>query len=157
MLLKTSLPMGCVTFNDKFFTSFPFQKLDFDDAKAAVKSALGDYLSELKHLGWHCVVGASGSVQSVVELLNYRQESASITLDVLTSLQEEVLTQSSHSMLSISGLHQERAPTFAAGISILRALFELLEIESLNLSGGALREGVLQTLAQRIEQVADSA
>ncbi|ACA84812.1 Ppx/GppA phosphatase family protein [Shewanella woodyi] len=157
VLLKTSLPMGCVTFNDKFFTSFPFQKLDFDDAKAAVKSALGDYLSELKHLGWHCVVGASGSVQSVVELLNYRQEPASITLDVLTSLQEEVLTQSSPSMLSISGLHQERAPTFAAGISILLALFELLEIESLNLSGGALREGVLQTLAQRIEQVADSA
>ncbi|GGI91657.1 exopolyphosphatase [Shewanella hanedai] len=149
VLLKTSLAVGCVTFNDKFFSSFPFQQLDFDEAKAEVKAVLGDYLSELKLLGWHCVVGASGSVQSVVELLNHRKQSATITLDVLLTLQQEVLSQADPSMLAISGLHLERAPTFAAGVSILLALFELLDIKSLNLSGGALREGVLQMLSQQ--------
>lgn len=149
VLLKTSLAVGCVTFNDKFFSSFPFQQLDFDEAKTDVKSVLGDYLSELKLLGWHCVVGASGSVQSVVELLNHRKQSTIITLDVLLALQKEVLLQTDPSMLAISGLHLERAPTFVAGVSILLALFELLDIKSLNLSGGALREGVLQMLSQQ--------
>ncbi|RTR37794.1 exopolyphosphatase [Shewanella canadensis] len=151
VLLKTSLSMGCVTFNERFFNSFPFQQLDFDDAESQVKAVLGQYLTELKALGWHCVVGASGSVQSVVELLNHRNESASITPAVLNTLKQEILEQEDISMRDISGLHPERAPTFAAGISILLALFELLGIEKLNLSGGALREGVLQRLANRIK------
>ncbi|ABZ78431.1 Ppx/GppA phosphatase [Shewanella halifaxensis HAW-EB4] len=150
VLLKTSLPMGCVTFNEAFFSSFPLQHLDFDDAKAKVKEILGQHLTELKTLGWHCVVGASGSVQSVVELLNHRNQSSTITLDVLLSLKQEVLAQKNPSMLAIFGLNHERAPTFCAGVSILLALFELLEIEKLSLSGGALREGVLQTLASNL-------
>ncbi|WP_299798104.1 exopolyphosphatase [uncultured Shewanella sp.] len=150
VLLKTSLSMGCVTFNERFFNSFPFQQLDFDDAQKQVKEVLGHYLGELKLLGWHGVVGASGSVQSVVELLNHRDESATITPVVLNRLKLEILEQEDISMRDIRGLHPERAPTFAAGISILLALFDLLEIEKLNLSGGALREGVLQRLANRI-------
>ncbi|GIU36479.1 exopolyphosphatase [Shewanella schlegeliana] len=150
VLLKTSLPIGCVTFNEAFFGSFPFQQLDFDDAKAKVKGILGKQLGELRTLGWHCVVGASGSVQSVVELLNHRNLSSTITLAVLLQLKQEVLAQEDSSMLEIPGLNHERAPTFAAGVSILLALFELLEIEKLHLSGGALREGVLQTLASNL-------
>ncbi|MGS0682784.1 Ppx/GppA phosphatase family protein [Shewanella sp. 125m-7] len=150
VLLKTSLAMGCVTFNEAFFSKFPLQQLDFDDAKAQVKRVLGEQLSALKTLGWHCVVGASGSVQSVVELLSHRNQSSTITLDVLLSLKQEVLAQNDPSMVEIIGLNQERAPTFAAGVSILLALFELLEIQKLSLSGGALREGVLQTLASNI-------
>lgn len=150
ILLKTSLAMGCVTFNNRFFNQFPFQTLDFDQVKNSVKAALGDYEQQLTHLGWHCVVGASGSVQSVVELLNARSESTVISLDVLLALKQEVLSQGSPSMLDIIGLKPERAPTFAAGVAILLALFELLNIEKLHLSGGALREGVLHQLAHRI-------
>ncbi|MCL1042763.1 exopolyphosphatase [Shewanella marisflavi] len=151
VLLKTSLPMGCVTFNDKFFNSFPFQQLDFDAAQGQVEAALGDYRKQLTDYGWHGVVGASGTVQSVVELLNDRGLSATITPEVLGQLREEVLAQTDVSMRDIRGLHSERAPTFAAGLAILSALFNLLDIQSLNLSGGALREGVLHQLAQRVQ------
>ena len=88
-------------------------------------------------------------MQSVVELLNARRESTVISLDVLLTLKQEILSQDSASMLDIVGLKPERAPTFAAGVAILLALFELLNIEKLYLSGGALREGVLHQLAQR--------
>ncbi|WP_028764490.1 exopolyphosphatase [Shewanella colwelliana] len=150
LLLKSSLPMGCVTFNHQFFSSFPFQQLDFDAAQRQVELALGTYRGELIKYGWHGVVGASGTVQSVVELLNARGLSETITPAVLKQLQQEVFAQSDISMRDIIGLHPERAPTFASGIAILLALFNLLNIESLHLSGGALREGVLQQLADRI-------
>ncbi|MCL1050137.1 exopolyphosphatase [Shewanella abyssi] len=149
VLLKTSLTMGCVTFNHSFFNQFPLQSSDFDHARRNVESVLGDYQQELISLGWQSVVGASGSVQSVVELLSARGESTDITLDVLQQLKQEILMQSSASMLGINGLKPERAPTFAAGVAILLALFELLNIETLHLSGGALREGILHQLAQR--------
>jgi exopolyphosphatase/guanosine-5'-triphosphate,3'-diphosphate pyrophosphatase len=153
VLLKTSLAMGSVTFNEKFFNSFPFQQLDFDAAQAHVESVLGDYRTQLIHYGWHCVVGASGAVQSVVELLNARGLSGTITLSVLSQLREEVLAQTDVSMRDVVGLHHERAPTFAAGVAILLSLFNLLHIQSLNLSGGALREGVLELLAERVTQI----
>ncbi|QQX79757.1 exopolyphosphatase [Shewanella sp. KX20019] len=149
VLFKTSLPMGCVTFNNRFFDQFPFKSTDFDHARRNVESILGDYQQELSSLGWQSVVGASGSVQSVVELLCARGESTVITLDVLQRLKQETLMQNSASMLEINGLKPERAPTFAAGVAILLALFELLNIETLHLSGGALREGLLHQLARR--------
>lgn len=147
---KTSLPMGSVTFNRRFFNNAPLQELDFDDAKQEVLEVLGEHRQRLKDLGWHCVVGASGAVQSVVEVLMHRKQSEIITLAVLNQLKAEILAEEHASLMRIIGLSAERAPTFAAGVAILLALFELLGIEQLALSGGALREGVLVMLAQRI-------
>ncbi|MCU8000660.1 exopolyphosphatase [Shewanella sp. SM95] len=150
VLFKTSLPFGSVTYNRQFFSSLPLQQLDFDDAKQQVLTALAEHRQTLRDLGWHCVVGASGAVQSVVEVLLHRGLSETITLDVLTQLKAEILAQEDIGLTGIAGLCSERAPTFAAGVAILLALFELLGIEHLALSGGALREGVLVMLAQRI-------
>ena len=150
VLFKTSLPMGSVTYNRQFFSNMPFQQLDFDDAKQQVLVTLAEHRKTLRDLGWHCVVGASGAVQSVVEVLLHREQSETITLEVLNQLKAEILVQEDRQLLGIHGLSSERAPTFAAGVAILLALFELLGIEHLSLSGGALREGVLIMLAQRI-------
>ena len=150
VLFKTSLPIGCVTYNQQFFSSPPFQQMDFEDVQTQVQLALGEHADALRQLGWHCVVGASGTVQSVVELLLHRGLSETITPDVLQSLQAEVLRQDDSALIGIVGLCPERAPTFAAGVAILQALFNLLGIEQLSLSGGALREGVLQMLANKV-------
>lgn len=154
VLFKTSLPMGSVTYNRQFFSSMPLQQLDFDDAKRQVLLTLAEHRKTLRDLGWHCVVGASGAVQSVVEVLMHRQLSETITLDVLMQLKAEILAQKDSSCAGVIGLCGERAPTFAAGVAILLALFELLGIEQLSLSGGALREGVLMMLAQRVHDQA---
>ncbi len=150
VLFKTSLPMGSVTYNRLFFSNAPLQALDFDDAKQHVLETLAEHRKTLKDFGWHCVVGASGAVQGVVEVLLHRKLSEAITMPVLLKLKAEILAQEDERLLDIVGLSAERAPTFAAGVAILIALFELLGVEQLTLSGGALREGVLMMLAQRI-------
>jgi exopolyphosphatase / guanosine-5'-triphosphate,3'-diphosphate pyrophosphatase len=150
LLFKTSVPIGCVTYTRQFFGSAPFQLMDFEDVRTQVQQALGEQAGSLRRLGWLCVVGASGAIQTVVELLLHRGQSETITLEVLRQLQGEILAQEDVSMREIVGLSMERAPTFAAGVAILLALFDLLDIGQLSLSGGALREGVLQMLAERI-------
>ncbi|MGZ9897054.1 Ppx/GppA phosphatase family protein [Shewanella gaetbuli] len=146
---KTSVPMGGVLFNQQYFAQAPFSLDNFTRAKQAVSDALADNLVTLKQLGWDSVLGASGVVQSVVCLLKARQQAPVITLAVLTGLRDEVLAQSDMQLSGIKGLNAEQAPTFASGIAILLALFELLSIEQLHIAGGALREGVLQTLADK--------
>ncbi|MDF0535188.1 exopolyphosphatase [Shewanella yunxiaonensis] len=150
LLFKTSLPFGSVTYNRAFFSSAPLQQMDFDDVKQSIANALGEYRQQLLSLGWHSVVGASGAVQSVVELLQHRQVSEIITIEVLQQLKLEILAEISLELPNINGLSRERAPTFAAGVAILLALFELLSIQHLALSGGALREGVLLSLSRRV-------
>ena len=152
LLFKTSLPIGSVTFNKQFFTEAPIQPLDFSDAFQRVEQALAEHRAELLQLGWQSVVGASGAVQSVVEVLQHRGKSETITADVLAEFKHEILGQTSLGLDGVVGLSAERAPTFAAGVAILIALFELLHIKQLHLSGGALREGVLLMLQQRLQQ-----
>ncbi|MBV7317359.1 exopolyphosphatase [Shewanella sp. NIFS-20-20] len=150
VLFKGSVGFGCVTFTRRFFADAPYQLQDFEQAAAAVDTILGNDKRLLKQLGWHGVVGASGSVQSVIELLAHREVPQLITLEVLKGLQQEILAADDASLGHIVGLNPERAPTFAAGVAILLALFNSLGLEKLHLSGGALREGVLQLLADRL-------
>lgn len=152
LLFKTSLPIGSVTFNKQFFSEAPIQPLDFSDAYQQVAQVLSVHRAELLQLGWQGVVGASGVVQAVVEVLLHRGQSETITPAVLAAFKQEILAQTSLSLADISGLSAERAPTFAAGVAILIALFEQLEIKQLHLSGGALREGVLLMLQQRLQR-----
>ncbi|MBB1437755.1 exopolyphosphatase [Shewanella sp. SG41-4] len=150
VLFKTSLPMGCVLFNQRFFNHYPLQSLDFDQAIDYVDIMLAEYREQLLTLDWQSVLGASGAVQSVVSVLQHRQCSEIITLEILNGFRDDILSQSDASLSGIAGLTAEQAPTFAAGVAILIALFESLSIDRLHLAGGALREGVLQLLADRI-------
>lgn len=156
-LFKTSLKMGSVTFTQRFFEQRPYQLSQFDDAAAEVELILADNRQLLLQTGWQGVVGASGAVQSVLEVLAARNlfsqdQTHEIALQNLYQLRQEILKSQMTDLSDIEGLSTERAPTFAGGVAILVALFELLDIESLQLSGGALREGVLQMLRQRLPQ-----
>jgi exopolyphosphatase/guanosine-5'-triphosphate,3'-diphosphate pyrophosphatase len=49
-------------------------------------------------------------------------------------------------MLKITGLEESRVPVFASGLAILIAIFESLNIHSLQRSNGALREGLISMM-----------
>lgn len=150
LLLKTSLPIGCVIFNERFFNQFPFTQSDFLNVRKEVEAVLKEVRQPLLDLGWRSTLGASGSVQAVMELLASRNEPQVITHAVLIQCQQAIIQLEKNDVMSIKGLKSERAPTFVSGIAILLALFELLAIEKLTLSGGALREGVLEQLAVKV-------
>lgn len=150
VLFKTSVPIGSVVFNQQFFSEAPFQQLDFDDVYHHIHSVITPYTEQLKNLGWHTVVGASGAVQSVISVLAHREVSEVITLSALKGLRDEILAEPDARLASIEGLRADRRPTFVSGVAILLALFELLSIDALYLSGGALREGVIHMLADRL-------
>ncbi|MFS1877551.1 hypothetical protein [Enterovibrio norvegicus] len=60
---------------------------------------------------------------------------------------------SSSETLDLSGLSDERKPVFAAGVTILSAAMDTLDIKELHFSDGALREGVLYDMEDRFKDI----
>ena len=94
-------------------------------------------------LGWQNVVGSSGTMQALGEVLHYRQQAMTITLPFLYEIQQALIACQHIDNISIEGLREDRAPVLPSGLSILIALFTCLGINELCLSQGALREGLL--------------
>jgi exopolyphosphatase/guanosine-5'-triphosphate,3'-diphosphate pyrophosphatase len=88
-------------------------------------------------------------MQAMIEILNQRQKSPDITLEFLIEIQQTLIKCKTIDGIEIAGLRADRKAVLASGLSILIALFNCLQIETLQLSSGALREGLLFELAPK--------
>lgn len=138
-----SLDMGCVTFNQQFFPNGIISPDNFTQAINAAEQIIKPIRDEYQDIGWQCVLGGSGTMQALAEILLHQHKPARICLEFLYQIQQQVLTFSNIKDIEIAGLSAERSPVIASGLSVLIALFQQLSIESLTLSSGALREGLL--------------
>lgn len=138
-----SLNLGCVTFNQAYFSDGLLNQGNFQQAIQAAKAMLAPEVESYKAIGWQSVLGGSGTMQALAEVLMARQKPAIITLHFLHQFQAELIACDAISSIKIKGLALERQPVIASGLAILIALFESFDIEQLQLSSGALREGLL--------------
>lgn len=74
-----------------------------------------------------------------------------ITPERLDELIGKISTFKTIEELDIKGLTDERKPVFVAGVAILKAIFNSLRIKSLDFSDGALREGLLYEMEDRLQ------
>ncbi len=145
-----SLHMGCVSYTQRFFPEGEITEKGFRSAVEAARLELINIEQRYRRHGWDQCIGSSGTIKSVSQTLVAAGWSAEgVTRDGLAKLQEAVLKAKHVDGLQFEGLSPERRPIFPAGLSILVAAFEALRIESLQLSDGALREGVLYDLVGR--------
>ncbi|MDR9827762.1 guanosine-5'-triphosphate,3'-diphosphate diphosphatase [Vibrio sp. FNV 38] len=148
----TSLKMGCVTWLEKHFKDRLLNSRNFDNAIEAAKQTLLPILEQYKELGWDVCVGASGTVQALQEIMLTQGMDEVITHTKLKRLQKQAMTSNHLEELEIEGLTLERALVFPSGLSILIAIFELLDIKSMTLAGGALREGMAYEMVAELRQ-----
>ena len=148
----TSLKMGCVTWLERHFKDRQLTATNFDNAIEAAKSTLAPILDSYTDIGWDVCVGASGTVQALQEIMLAQGMDEVITHAKLKRLQKQAMITERLEELEIEGLTLERALVFPSGLSILIAIFELLEIDSMTLAGGALREGLAYEMVDELRQ-----
>ncbi len=148
----TSLKMGCVTWLEQHFKDRQLNQKNFQQAITAAKQALQPILTQYSELGWDVCVGASGTVQALQEIMLAQGMDEVITLAKLKRLQKQAMLADHLEELEIEGLTLERALVFPSGLSILIAVFELLNIDSMTLAGGALREGMVYEMVAGLRQ-----
>ncbi|WP_067515787.1 exopolyphosphatase [Endozoicomonas ascidiicola] len=147
--LLESLHMGCVVFTDRFFGSGEINSQRFQSAYYAARLELLNIEQAYSKMGWVDAIGSSGSVRAVSSILQAMGESEVITRESLEKLKKQVLKFSHLKRVRFPGLKPDRQAIFPAGLAILMAGFDALNIERMRYSEGALREGVLHDMLGR--------
>ena len=146
----TSLKCGCVTWLERYFKDRSLSAENFKAAIKAAKVALEPIIEPYRKLGWDCCVGASGTVQALQEIMLAQGMDEIITLSKLKRMQRQAMQYERLEDLDIEGLTLERALVFPSGLSILIAIFDMLDIKSMTLAGGALREGLVYEMMSQM-------
>ncbi|MET0379278.1 MAG: hypothetical protein ABW049_09840 [Spongiibacteraceae bacterium] len=144
-----SVPIGCIT----LLQFFPDGRIDDTLLTKAVAAAAqhirvawpGSDRSAVA-LGAD-VIGCSGTLLAVEQILLRAGWSAGgITRAGLQHLRAAVLNYPLIDAVQFEGLSESRRGVFATGLAIVLALFEALGIDHMQLSKGALREGLIAEL-----------
>jgi exopolyphosphatase/guanosine-5'-triphosphate,3'-diphosphate pyrophosphatase len=138
-----SLNLGCVSYKEKFFSNGLLTEENFSTAIYAASNIITPVAEDFLKLGWQSVLGSSGCMQALAEILRDRQQPIIINLTFMQEIKQELIHCKNIGDIQLSGLRDDRKPVLASGLSILIALFNVLEINELTLSTGALREGLL--------------
>lgn len=147
-----SLDMGCVTFMERYFEKGALSQDNFNQAKQAAKLLISDVADAFLCFDWENCLGASGTPQAITEILVAQGISDAIRLDYLYHLEKQCIDCENINTLNIDGLEESRKAIFPSGLAILISLFESLNIKHMNISGGALREGLIYGMLDNITE-----
>ncbi len=149
-----SLQMGCVAYSKAYFADGEISAKAFDKAVVAARKEMSGIANTYKTAGWDTVVGSSGTIKAcrqIVVNLGLSDEQENLTRDGLQKLKDRLLKFKHISELDFEGLREDRRAVLPAGLAILYAIFEVMALDKLAYSDGALREGVMYDLLGRFK------
>lgn len=145
-----SLHMGCVNVGLQFFEDGKIKPKRMRKAVLSAMQELESIGSSYKSTGWDYALGSSGTILAIRDVVQSQGWCDSgITANALARLTETLIAIGDSEVLDFEGLSDRRRPVFASGVAILSAIFEALELDKMNVSDGALREGLLYDLIGR--------
>lgn len=151
MLGLASLEMGCVSFQKHYFADERLNETNLCNAIEGAKQLIAPIKMQFLRLGWEVSVGSSGTIKTIASILREAGwKNGKITLAGLRYLYNQLLDSNTVSEINLPGLRADRVNVLAGGLAILMALFIELEIQELQLSKGAIREGILQELIREL-------
>ncbi|MBS0449630.1 MAG: exopolyphosphatase [Proteobacteria bacterium] len=146
-----SFQIGSVSLSLKYFGEGRFTEQGFRQAQVAAGAELEEALEPFNAAHWQEALGSSGTVGAVSQLL----AASGVTDGAITPLGlrwliEQCLKAGRVEKLSLPGLKEDRRPVIAGGLAILYTLAAHFNITSLQPARGALRQGVIFDLGERI-------
>lgn len=143
-LALESLYMGCVGYSLNHFPRGRLDKKAFREAELAARRELESVARSFEDIGWERAVGSSGSARALLDLIELNGLGRDgITRDGLAALRERLIRAGSLDALDLAGLRADRLPVLPGGLAIMKAVFDVLGLEQMTFSDGALRLGVL--------------
>lgn len=148
-----SLYLGCVSSTLRYFPDGRLTRRAFAAAERAARAELQSIRNEFNARHWQEAVGTSGTARSLCDILTQcGWADHCITLRGMDELLDVLLDLEQLSVVDLPGLRPDRMPVLPGGLAIMRAVFEELNIERMQVTLGALRDGVLYDLLGRQQQ-----
>src|SRR5256714_6721536 len=150
--LTESLYMGCLSYSLRFFSEGKIDKPRMKAAELAARQELAGIIRAYRATGWEEAVGSSGTARSMENILRengFAEEG--LSREGLERLRSALIKHEKADPDRLPGLRPNRAPVLPGGLAIMSAVFDELGIESMKVSDGALRHGVLYDLLGRVQ------
>jgi exopolyphosphatase/guanosine-5'-triphosphate,3'-diphosphate pyrophosphatase len=146
-----SLQMGCVSYSRKFFPDGRLSKSNYTAAYDRARMEVSHIRKAFRSKHWVEAVGSSGTLKAIEGIITAQEwEDGKITRKGLQRMRKAVLRFDHMDDIELIGLNSARQSVIAAGLAIAEAVFEVLEVEEMRSSPGALREGVIYDLVGRL-------
>ena len=151
-----SYQVGSVAWSMRYFPEGQFTARAFEQAEIAAKAVLEEAVNTYHSGAWDTAYGSSGTINAVCEVLTAAGWPPGVVNRAgLDWLLDRLIKAQSVERLKLEGMKEDRRPVIGGGISVLRAVFDLLEIDQMQAAQGALRHGVLYDLVDRDEGLTD--
>ena len=144
-----SVTMGCVSYTGKYFPDFEFTETGFNNAILAARSKIQAMEYLFVKQSWTRAIGTSGTAKTIFELCQQNGYANEITLDGMLKLKKALIKSKNPKGIKLEGIKEERKLVIAGGLSIMIAIFQELEIDTMTIADGALREGTMYDLIGR--------
>ena len=153
-----SLKLGAIRMTDRFFREDPIDPKNVKQCRQYVKAYLNPMAREVRKNGFDLAVGSSGTILNIAQMVQVMRHEAPTRhlsnflfsgLELAEVLKMLVKSDTVKKRQKIGGLDTGRADIILGGAIILEQAFEEMKIESMTVSGFALREGVIFDTLQK--------
>ena len=145
-----SLQLGCVSYSEQFFPDGRIDKKRFNGAYEQACIEVSHIRRHFKRANWVEAVGSSGTLQAIELLITAAGwRSHGIDHKSLKKLKKALLKFDSVDEIDLDGLNERRRGVITAGVAITLAIFDVLQVDVMRTSSGALREGAIYDLIGR--------
>jgi len=149
--LLESLDMGCVAMGVRYFSDGRLSDKRFRRARLAARLELEPVRSKFLRHGWDQVVGSSGIVRAIADLVHEIDGAeAPVTLQAVEKLIDRALAAGELERLELPGISADRLAVLPGGLAILAELIDVFALKGLRATEGGLREGLLYDMLGRI-------
>ena len=146
-----SFRVGSVSLSMRYFPEGRFTAEAFRAAQVAAGAELEEALAQFTPSRWDEALGSSGTAGAVSEVLQACGiTDGRITPDALRWMIRQCIAAGSVDKLALAGMKNDRRAVIGGGLAILYTLATHFRIEALLPAKGALRQGVIVDLHERL-------
>ena len=139
-----SYRVGSIAWSARYFADGQFSAHAFQMAEIAAKAVLDEALDAYRRDRWDVAYGSAGTIGAVGDILfNAGWPVGSVSRAGLDWLLVKLIEAQSADRLRLPGMKEDRRAVIGGGVSILRAIFDLLQIDQMQAAAGGLRHGLL--------------
>jgi len=151
-----SYRIGSIAWSKRFFPDGQFTAAAFNVAEIAATAVLDEAYDAYNPGQWDRCYGSAGTVGAIGDVLTAGGWPAgSVSQEGLDWLLEKLLAAQSADRLKLAGMREDRKAIIGGGVSVMRAVFKLLGIRTMETALGGLRHGLLCDLLGTTENVGD--
>jgi exopolyphosphatase / guanosine-5'-triphosphate,3'-diphosphate pyrophosphatase len=153
--LLMSVKLGAVRLTERFITTDPPSRSERENLIATIRADLSHAVSEIRQLGFHFVIGTSGTILNMTDAILHSEAAESgdesefeafsptISLEQIKKLNRRLADMDVNERRVVPGLEEKRADIVIAGGLLLETILSELEVKEITQCDWSLREGVI--------------